>query len=63
MKRVRKALEAGDLETATSTMPKAVTAISKAAGKGVIHRNTASRYVSRLTLAMKRATPGATPQS
>jgi small subunit ribosomal protein S20 len=66
MKRLRKQLAAGDVAAATETMPKALTAIGKAAVKGVIHRNTASRYVSRLTRAMNRASAPAeqaAPQS
>lgn len=49
MKRVRTELDQGALDKAKETLPKAVTAITKAASKGIIHRNTASRYVSRLT--------------
>lgn len=57
MKRLRKALEGGDLETAKESLPLALQAIGKAASKGVIHRNTASRYTSRITLAFnKKAT-------
>jgi small subunit ribosomal protein S20 len=55
MKRVRKALDGKDLEVARDTLPKAIHAITKAASKGVIHRNTASRSVSRLTKAVTRA--------
>jgi small subunit ribosomal protein S20 len=55
MKRVRKALDGKDLEVARDTLPKAIHAITKAASKGVIHRNTASRYVSRLTKAVTKA--------
>ena len=55
MKRVRNALAAGEVETAKEALPQALTAISKAASKGVIHRNTAARYTSRLTRAVHRA--------
>lgn len=55
MKRVRKALGTGDAKQARAELPEAITAIAKAAQKGVIHRNTASRYISRLTLAVSRA--------
>lgn len=55
MKRVRKALADGDLATAKSTLPRALEAIGKANSKGVIHTNTASRYASRLTLAVNKA--------
>jgi len=54
MKRVRKALAAGDADAAKTGLPTAITAITHAASKGVIHRNTASRYVSRLTKAVAK---------
>lgn len=55
MKRVRKALDGKDGEVAKTSLPDAIQAISKAASKGVIHRNTASRYISRLTLATNKS--------
>ena len=54
VKKVRKALDAGDVDGAKAALPTALSAIAKAASKGVVHRNTASRYISRLTLAMNR---------
>jgi small subunit ribosomal protein S20 len=54
IKRVRKALADGDADSAKRSLPAAITAITKAASKGVIHGNTASRYVSRLTKAVSR---------
>ena len=59
MKRVRKALASQDVAAAEAALPRALKAIAKAQNKGVIHHNTASRYTSRLTLAMNRATAGA----
>lgn len=56
MKRVRKALATGDIETAKTNLPGALEAIGKASSKGVIHNKTASRYASRLSLAVNRAT-------
>ena len=56
MKRVRKALAGGQVDEAKAVYPEAITAIGRAASKGVVHRNTAARYISRLTLAMNRAT-------
>lgn len=55
MKRVRKALAAKDSDGAKKALPDAVQAIARAASKGVIHRNTADRYISRLTLATQKA--------
>lgn len=57
IKRVRRALDGGDATTAKASLPAAITAITKAASKGVIHRNTASRYVSRLTRAVAGTAP------
>jgi small subunit ribosomal protein S20 len=54
MKRLRKALEGNDLEGAKEALPLALQAIGKAASKGVIHRNTASRYASRVRLAFNK---------
>ena len=55
MKRVRRALADGDVETAKKALPIALESIGKANSKGVIHRHTASRYTSRLTIAVNKA--------
>ncbi|MEX1364484.1 MAG: 30S ribosomal protein S20 [Nannocystaceae bacterium] len=55
MKRVRRALASRQLDEAKEALPQAVTAIGKAASKGVVHRNTAARYISRLTRAVSGA--------
>ncbi|MEZ4381469.1 MAG: 30S ribosomal protein S20 [Nannocystaceae bacterium] len=55
MKRVRKAIAEEDLALAKETLPLAISAIDSARSKGVIHRNTASRYVSRLSTAVNSA--------
>ena len=49
VKKVREAVANGDLETAQSTLAKTIPIIDKACTKGVIHKNTASRKISRLT--------------
>lgn len=59
MKRVRKALAGGQVDAAKEVLPEAITAIGRAASKGVVHRNTAARYISRLTKAMNAATASA----
>jgi small subunit ribosomal protein S20 len=56
MKRVRKALDAGEVDKAKEALPAALTAIGRAYSRGVIHNNTASRYASRLTRAVHSAT-------
>lgn len=49
IKRVRLAVESKDIDKARTALAEAIRAIDKAKSKGVIHRNTASRKVSRLT--------------
>ena len=49
VKKATAALETGNLESATVDIPQAVRALGKAASKGLIHRNKASRKISRLT--------------
>ncbi len=52
VKNVIAAKEAGDDETAMLLLRKAQSTIAKAAKKGVLHKNTASRKISRLTKAI-----------
>ena len=55
IKRVRKHLDNKEVEDAQKWLPLAVQAIDKASGRGIVHRNTAARYVSRLTVAVAKA--------
>lgn len=55
IKRVRSALAEDDVSAAQAALPVALRAIGKANSKGVIHTRTASRYASRLTLAVNKA--------
>ena len=48
-KEVLAAVESGDQEAAQEALKKAVPLIQRAASRGTLHRNTASRKVSRLT--------------
>ncbi len=48
VKQVREAVAAGDAEAAKVAMEKAMPYIDKAASKGIIHKATASRKISRL---------------
>ncbi len=52
VKKVRTAIEAQDKEAAKAALVAATTTIDKAASKGVYHKNTASRKVSRLAKAV-----------
>jgi small subunit ribosomal protein S20 len=54
VKRVRAAIEAKDGGKAKEALAAAAKIIDKAAQKGVIDRKTASRKISRLTLAVQR---------
>lgn len=49
VKQVRQAVAEGDSEGAKAALAKAVPCIDKAASKGVIHKATASRKISRLS--------------
>lgn len=48
-KEVLAAVEAGDREAAQNALGKAIPVIQRAASRGTLHRNTASRKVSRLS--------------
>ncbi len=49
IKKLNDAIAEGDKKVVESALRKAVSVISTAASKGVLHRNTASRYISRLS--------------
>ena len=49
MRKVEEALARGDSPAAVSALKAAEPEIMRAVGKGILHRNTASRKVSRLT--------------
>jgi len=48
VKKIDTAVGTKDAETAQSALKEAIKVISKASSKGIIHRNTASRKISRL---------------
>ncbi|MBR5348837.1 MAG: 30S ribosomal protein S20 [Lachnospiraceae bacterium] len=52
IKKVDAAVAAGDKAVASAALKDAISEISKAQSKGVYHRNTASRKISRLTVAV-----------
>ncbi len=52
VKKVETAIAAGDKDAAASALVAATSEISKAASKGVYHKNTASRKISRLSKAV-----------
>ena len=54
VKKVDAAVAAGDKNLAAVALKDAVVAIDKAAAKGVFHKNTAARKVSRITKAVNK---------
>jgi small subunit ribosomal protein S20 len=50
VKGLRAALEGGDAAVVGEMLPKTISLIDKAVQKGVLHRNAAARYKSRLTV-------------
>ncbi len=61
IKKLRATLEDGNAGEATTLLPATVSMIDKAIQKGVLHRNAAARYKSRLTASVNKA--NAAPQS
>ena len=49
LKAIRKSLDANDIEGARKGLTATQSMVDKMAAKGIIHRNTAARYKSRLT--------------
>ena len=54
VKKVYAAIDANDRETATAALANAISVMAKAEAKGVYHKNTVSRKVSRMTLAVNK---------
>ncbi len=54
VRKVEEALAAGDKKAATAALKAAEPAIMRGVSKGVIHRNTGSRKVSRLAARVRR---------
>ena len=54
VKKVYAAVESGDKAAAQDALKVAMTELDKAASKGVYHKNTTSRKISRLTLMVNK---------
>lgn len=54
IKKVDAAIAANDKAAAQAALKDAISEINKAASKGVYHKNTASRKISRLSLAVNK---------
>ena len=50
IKRLRAALDSGNGEDVKAVLPDAISVIDKSVQKGVMHKNAAARYKSRLTV-------------
>ena len=61
IRKVRQALEQGNLDAARAALAAAIPAIDRTASRGVIHRRSAARYKSRLMRQV--ATAAARPAS
>ncbi len=59
IRKVREAVAKKDATAASTDLRKAMKVINKAASKGVIRRNTASRYISRLSKQVATLSPAA----
>jgi small subunit ribosomal protein S20 len=55
IKKLRAALTAGDGANVQEMLPATISTIDKAVQKGVLHRNAAARYKSRLTARVNQA--------
>jgi small subunit ribosomal protein S20 len=56
LKAIRASLDAKDLTGAKTALTKTVSIVDKMATKGIIHRNTAGRYKSRLSARLVKPT-------
>jgi len=56
LKAIKAALDGGKVDDAKTLLKQASSLVDKMAGKGIIHRNTAGRYKSRLTARIKAKT-------
>ena len=54
LKQIRTVIDAKDQTAAKKQLNQAISLIDKMAGKGIIHRNTASRYKSRLNARLSK---------
>ena len=54
---LREAIAAGDKKTIAATYSETVSVLDKSVQKGVLHKNTASRYKSRLNARVKAVAP------
>lgn len=56
LKAIRAALNDGKIDDAKALLSKTTSLVDKMAGKGIIHKNTAGRYKSRIAARLKTTT-------
>ena len=56
IKKLRTALDSGNSEDVQQALPEVMSVIDKSVQKGVMHKNAAARYKSRLTVRANQAT-------
>jgi small subunit ribosomal protein S20 len=59
LKAIRASLDANDVDAAKTALSQTVSMVDKMATKGIIHRNTAGRYKSRLTARVTKSSASA----
>ena len=59
LRSIRNAIDGNDLAAAKNALKQTISLIDRMASKGVIHRNAAGRYKSRLTTRIARKTKAA----
>ncbi len=55
MKKMRKFVDENQIEEAKTFLPELISLIQKKSDRGILHKNTASRYVSRMTRLINKA--------
>ena len=59
LRSIRTAIDGNDLDAARTALKQTISLIDKMAGKGIIHKNAAGRYKSRLQARLATRTPAA----
>ena len=59
LKKIRTAIDDNDLETANARLNDTFSLVDKMSNKGIIHKNAAGRYKSRLVKGLRRASASA----
>ncbi len=63
IKECRLAIASGNLEEAQKAFQRAMSAVARAVSKGVLHKNTARRYISRLHHQLNQLARSSSPKA